>query len=60
MCNDGFTGDGFLCVLESNCNNIPYLCDINAYCAQIYGKYQCVCNQGMNPNNSCPAKTLGL
>jgi len=48
MCNDGYKGDGFVCVAEHNCNNIPELCDANAHCTQNFGKYQCVCNQGMN------------
>lgn len=47
MCDDGYKGDGFVCMIESNCNNIPQLCDINAHCAQNFGKHQCVCNQGM-------------
>ena len=47
MCNDGYKGDGFVCVAEYNCNNIPELCDVNAHCTQNFGKYLCVCNQGM-------------
>lgn len=49
-CNDGYFGDGFVCTLERNCNNIPELCDVNAICASTSNGWKCVCNQGEHRN----------
>lgn len=45
-CNSGFYGDGFVCVPEINCVNVPSLCDINGRCVSTKSGYQCICNAG--------------
>jgi hypothetical protein len=45
-CHDGYIGDGFVCVLDQNCNNNPHFCDVNAECLPTASGYKCICNQG--------------
>lgn len=45
-CNQGYYGDGFICILEINCANTPSLCHEQGRCISTNSGYQCVCNAG--------------
>lgn len=45
-CNQGYYGDGFICILEINCANTPSLCHEQGRCISTKSGYQCVCNAG--------------
>lgn len=46
VCDIGYNGDGFNCVLEPNCHNDRSLCPQNSQCHQSNGEYQCICDLG--------------
>lgn len=46
VCNGGFSGDGFVCTPEENCQNTPSLCHLDAKCMSTTSGLQCVCNAG--------------
>lgn len=46
VCNDGYYGDGFVCLLEVNCVNVPSLCSPNAKCQSTTSGLKCICDIG--------------
>ncbi|KAJ2949935.1 hypothetical protein O0L34_g11258 [Tuta absoluta] len=52
ICNEGYVGDGYNCVLEVNCRNNPYMCDEHASCLKRNNGFLCECNTGYNGNGS--------
>lgn len=52
ICREGFTGDGYTCIPESNCRTNPYMCDAHASCLKRSDGYVCECNTGYNGNGS--------
>lgn len=46
VCNPGYFGDGFGCMPEVNCINVPSLCSSDAQCVSTTSGLQCVCNTG--------------
>lgn len=52
VCNQGYTGDGFHCTPEVNCQNTPSICDPNAECQFMSNGWQCICGQGFIGNGS--------
>lgn len=51
-CNQGYHGDGYLCILDVNCQNTPGLCHQDASCTSTAAGLKCVCNTGFIGNGS--------
>ncbi|KAG4067397.1 hypothetical protein HA402_011951, partial [Bradysia odoriphaga] len=60
VCDVGYTGDGFTCELEINCQNQPSLCSENAQCVPTSAGLQCVCQVGFIGNGSVCSKPPSL
>lgn len=52
VCNTGYYGDGFVCLPEINCLNVPNMCDVNARCVSTTSGLQCICNTGYTGNGT--------
>jgi EGF domain/Calcium-binding EGF domain len=46
LCNNGFTGNGTVCIDVDECNNGTSLCNPNSSCVNTPGGFSCVCNIG--------------